>query len=96
MIVFTIPVNADFDGSGLVDGLDLLAWQRGFGITSGAQTTDGDANNDQDVDEDDLTVWKNQYGSPAPLSAAAAVPEPSSLLACLLGACLWCLSRRGQ
>ncbi len=88
------PLNADFDGSGIVDGRDFLVWQREFGTTSGAQTTDGDADNDQDVDEDDLTVWKNQYGSPAPLSAAAAVPEPSSLLACLMGAWLACLSRR--
>jgi len=53
-----------------------------------------DADDDKDIDEDDLTVWTNQYGSPVPLAAAAAVPEPSSLLAYLMGAWLVCLSRR--
>ncbi|TWU27592.1 hypothetical protein Pla144_23690 [Bythopirellula polymerisocia] len=87
----SLPVNADFDADGDVDGADFLIWQRGFG-TSGAHKSDGDADNDHDVDQDDLTLWKNQYGNPVPLSSATAVPEPSSLSACLMStvfACRW-------
>jgi len=43
---FDITVNtspsADFDGSGVITGSDLLLWQRGFG-TAGAVHADGDA-----------------------------------------------------
>lgn len=54
--------SADFDMSGTVDGLDFLAWQRGFGATSGAARSDGDANLDEAVDAQDLTVWQESYG----------------------------------
>ncbi|MEM8947100.1 MAG: hypothetical protein AAGD11_18145, partial [Planctomycetota bacterium] len=71
--------NADFDGSGAVDGRDFLAWQMGFGTSSGALPADGDADNDHDVDGDDLAIWLNQHGSLA-LAASVGVPEPSTLL----------------
>lgn len=72
---------SDFDVDGDVDGRDLLAWQDGFGITSGALKSDGDANADGKVDAADLVVWESQYGTvPAgPLSTLAVVPEPSML-----------------
>jgi hypothetical protein len=53
----------DFNESGgRVDGNDLLAWQRG-------EATGGLTN-------DELTVWKNNYGLPLPI--ASAVPEPAT------------------
>jgi len=67
----------DFDGDNDVDGFDFLVWQRGFtGIP-------------QDVT--DLADWEANYGTPAPLVAAAtagAVPEPSSIALLLLGSVL--------
>jgi N-acetylmuramoyl-L-alanine amidase len=63
------PPQADFDGNDLVDGADLLAWQRGVG-TSPATPEDGDADQDGDVDEEDLAIWKVQYGDAAPLGIA--------------------------
>lgn len=75
-----VLTDADFDEDGDVDGADFLAWQRGFGITSGAFLADGDANGDGDVDENDLFSWESQYGTFAPpLFATAILPEPGSL-----------------
>ncbi|MBX3432102.1 MAG: N-acetylmuramoyl-L-alanine amidase [Pirellulales bacterium] len=56
--------NGDFNGDNLVDGSDFLAWQRGFGASSGASLADGDADGDGAVDAADLAIWQNQYGSP--------------------------------
>lgn len=78
--------NADFNNDGDVDGADFLTWQRNLG--AGTTQSTGDADFDGDTDGDDLQQWILQYGtSSAPLSAAAAVPEPSSLtltLGCLM------------
>lgn len=68
----TATQSADFDGSGIVDGLDFLQWQRGDTPGGGSP--------------EELALWEVQYGGPPPLSAVtAAVPEPSSILLFLLG-----------
>ena len=58
--------NADFDSDGDVDGSDFLAWQRGFGSDAGsgnvAPQASGNANGDQAIDADDLTIWQEQFG----------------------------------
>ncbi|TWU28476.1 beta strand repeat-containing protein [Bythopirellula polymerisocia] len=62
-----IIASAEFDGDGVIDGRDFLAWQRGFGMPN-AQKGDGDANNDMFVDGLDLGVWQGQFGvAPPPL-----------------------------
>lgn len=71
--------NADFDEDGDVDGGDFLAWQRGFGILSGATLAQGDTDADGDVDNVDLGIWQGEFGGLSPLAAIATVPEPSSL-----------------
>lgn len=64
-------VSADFDASGIVDGADFLAWQRGFGKPAPTATAaDGDADGDADVDGADLVVWHSQFGDPAAASAS--------------------------
>jgi len=75
---FVAPEDADFDGDGDIDGQDFLAWQRGNGILSGADTTQGDANGDGVVDESDLAIWKSQFGTLPALSTSTAIPEPSA------------------
>lgn len=76
--------SADFDGSTLVEGLDFLIWQRGYG--SGTMFSEGDADHNGMVDTDDLVVWQNQYGTVAVATAVSVtIPEPSSIwLLCLV------------
>jgi hypothetical protein len=69
--VDSAPPRADFDGDGIVDGHDFLAWQRGFGKT-GPTLADGDANGDGAVDGGDLSLWQEQYGTPALLESVVA------------------------
>jgi|GEM_PF-2063854 len=57
-----VTVSGDFDGDGVVNGRDFLAWQRGFGMPA-PNAANGDADDDQDVDGNDLIVWQNQYGN---------------------------------
>ena len=67
----SVPDNADFDDSGIVDGLDFLLWQRGETPEGGSAA--------------ELTLWETQYGGPPPLSASvASVPEPSTIVICAL------------
>jgi len=78
--------NADFDGSGLVDGNDFLILQRNMNM-AGSQM-DGDANGDGQVNAADLDIWEMQYGGAPPAAAVAtAVPEPASAALLLLAAC---------
>ncbi|MBA3483332.1 MAG: endonuclease [Pirellulales bacterium] len=72
----TVAEGADFDSDGDVDGGDFLAWQQGLG-TAGAMLSDGDANDDQIVDGEDLTVWTSQFGQ-TPGTPAQVVPEPTA------------------
>lgn len=65
--------SADFNQDTFVNGFDLLLWQRGVGIQSGATLVDGDANDDDAVDGDDLDIWEDMFGDGSPESAAAAV-----------------------
>jgi hypothetical protein len=91
--------NADFDGDGDVDGRDFLAWQRGFGITSGAPSAQGDANGDGAVDAADLEFWQSQYGAEElsalhlPPSALNSIPEPSTGLLIPFVVLLTCCTR---
>lgn len=67
------PPSADFNQDGDVDGSDFLAWQRGFGTTSGALLADGNSDDDEDVDASDLAVWVATYGqSTTPLQTQTA------------------------
>ena len=74
--------SADFNGDGLVDGADLLAWQRGVGLASGATRGDGDADGNGRVDAADLEAWRVQFLSG---DASLAAPEPSSAAMLLAG-----------
>lgn len=73
---FTQPevsiLAADFDADTDVDGFDFLAWQRGFGLPSGAAKADGDANGDFDVDSGDLAIWAGEFGEASIIVASVA------------------------
>lgn len=75
-VIESAAPSPDFNGDGNVGGWDFLAWQRGFGVPAPmAHKIDGDADDDRDVDNNDLHVWAGvfgQYGGAAAASAAAA------------------------
>ncbi len=75
------PLPADFNDDGLVNSEDLSNWEDGFGISTGATPTDGDANGDNDVDGSDFLTWQQAFiGLPPILSTISTpVPEPSTL-----------------
>ncbi len=67
-------VLGDFDGDGDRDGADFLVWQQGFGSTYNA---------------DDLADWITNYGIGSnATTAAASVPEPTTVLLTLAGTML--------
>jgi hypothetical protein len=55
-------VSADFDADTDVDGADFLAWQSGFGLSSGAAKSEGDATGDGAVRGGDLAAWQSTFG----------------------------------
>ena len=69
---FNIVPTGDFDADTDVDGIDFLAWQRGFGTDSGAELADGDSDSDSDVDAADLATWQTQFGTSSTLAVSAA------------------------
>ncbi len=87
--------SADFDGDGLVTGLDFLIYQQNVGQTGQSDNSNGDANGDGVVGAADLAIWESQFGSAPPVSASiAAVPEPNSLLLAWFGCGLLLRRRR--
>jgi hypothetical protein len=76
-----VSLVGDFNNDLTVDGLDLLKWKGDFGINGGS-----DADADGDSDGADFLLWQRHLGESAASGAAAAVPEPHSLLLAAMGA----------
>lgn len=51
------PSPADFDGNGIVDGLDIAQWQGDYGVNG-----DSDADGDGDSDGADFLAWQRSFG----------------------------------
>jgi hypothetical protein len=91
-----VPLDADFDENGVVEGADLAAWQGGFGGSGPAAHGDGDADGDLDVDGDDFLTWQRQVGEAPSFAATDVVPEPGSAFLMLYGAGALLGRRRGR
>ena len=62
-------ISADFDLDADVDGADFLASQPGFGLISGAEHSEGDADGNEAVDGQDLAIWDGAFGfAPPPVA----------------------------
>lgn len=76
--------SADFVDDDYVAGADFLAWQRGFGLTSGAMRADGDSDGDGDVDHSDLAAWELTYGhadaTPLVFTVNGGLPEEAAII----------------
>ena len=86
LMVSAAGVPGDYNGNNVVDSADYVVWRKNSGaMGTGTQAT-GDANGDMNVNQADYDLWRAAFGSNIPVDArAAAVPEPSSILPCLLG-----------
>jgi hypothetical protein len=86
------PLEPDFDNSFTVDGGDFLVWQRNRdafdGTTTQANKSDGDANDDNLVDDADFAVWKSRFGDQRQLTDHAFNPNGSISSNLLLGPAL--------
>ncbi len=51
----------DFNLDGRIDGLDFLAWQRGYHAGTQESVEQGDANGDGVVDGSDFLIWQRNY-----------------------------------
>lgn len=91
VVTDTGVAKGDFNDDEIVDGVDFLTWQRGFG--GEASLANGDANADDVVDANDLAIWAMQFGN-ANDENMTSVPEPASiaLLTYVIGilACMAC------
>ena len=72
------PAIGDFNNNSVTDGFDFFTWQRAFSIDDGsALPADGDANDDGNVDDEDLAIWREHYGATA-FGAESAIRVPES------------------
>jgi hypothetical protein len=55
--------TGDFDANQRVDGSDLLAWQRGFGATTGVNLAHGDGDHNGIIDATDLALWEAEFST---------------------------------
>ena len=90
----TPELAADFNTSNNVDGTDLSSWATGFSKTGTAVKSDGDADDDMDVDGNDFITWQRQFNSSVLAQGAVVnVPEPSAAVLLRLALVLACTPR---
>lgn len=78
MILNVVPgLAGDYNGNGLVDMADYVAWRHSLDQTGVDLAADGDSNGV--VDSADYEFWRSRYGNSLSGRAAnaAAVPEPA-------------------
>jgi autotransporter-associated beta strand protein len=72
LLVSTLGLAGDFDGSGIVNAADLSQWQGDVGLNG-----DSDADGDGDSDGRDFLIWQANVGGHSPgLAVTNVVPEP--------------------
>lgn len=84
----------DFDKNFAAEGIDFLAWQRGFGKTSNATLAEGDGNRNRIVDGLDLALWRKSFGDTEISHDVSAVPEGSTTAMLLISAAALLRCRR--
>ena len=57
--------------SGVVNDVDLTAWQDGYGMAENAEPEHGDADGDGSVDGSDFLTWQRTLGATSTAAAAA-------------------------
>lgn len=83
-----VPLAADFDEDGDVDGDDLDNWEANFGTVGTATHMQGDADGNKSIDGVDFLTWQRQFGMGVSANQAAlrsTVPEPATGSLLLMG-----------
>ena len=76
LVTNTVALQGDFNADGVVDGADLLIWQRDVGQQF--SESPADANRDDIVDSADLAIWRAHHGEAfGAVPTSNAVPEPA-------------------
>jgi hypothetical protein len=95
-VEYTGTLSADFDDNGVVNNIDRILWQSGFGTAGNATKLQGDADEDKDSDGLDFLVWQREFGFSTNMTAVSGVPEPSAVLLLALALPVYLrLGRRG-
>ncbi len=82
------PLTGDYNGDGEVDAADYTVWRDNLGNAAMPPGSGADGDGDGNVTPLDYDFWADNYGNSnnSSASAAAAVPEPSSLILLSLAA----------
>jgi hypothetical protein len=87
-VLSVIPIAGDYNGNGVVDAADYVAWRHGLGTT---------------YPQTDYDIWRANFGNTAASGSGsqvaggqAQVPEPTATLLGLLGLCNLAATRRGR
>jgi hypothetical protein len=73
----------DYNGNGTVDAADYVVWRDALGGIGPALAADGNGNGS--IDAGDYDMWRANFGS-ADSTAATAIPEPATAIACAVAA----------
>lgn len=90
LVDIEVALNGDYNGDGFVDAADYTSWRDTLGdsVTAG-EGADGNGNGVIDGPlsgvGNDYDVWSNNYGAGVAPGAAAAIPEPTTLLLVAMG-----------
>jgi autotransporter-associated beta strand protein len=81
-------VAGDYNGNSVVDAADYVVWRKQKGLVGQFLAADGTGNGS--VDDADYAYWRQRFGNTASPatgtnSESAAIPEPASVLSCLIG-----------
>lgn len=76
------PIAGDYNRDGTVDAADYVVWRNSSGQTGWGLAADSDLNGV--VDTADYATWRANFGRATGSGAIASVPEPSTLIACMV------------
>lgn len=72
-----VGVQGDYNNNGAVDAADYALWRNGGPLMN-------EGNNPGTVDQADYDFWRGRFGATTASGAAAAVPEPASMVNALI------------
>lgn len=93
LVLISDGLPGDYNRNGAVDSGDYVVWRNSLGMTGNIAA---DGNEDNVVDAKDYQLWRSNLGRTNATSGAGTVvvPEPATLVACLIAGLITALRRR--